>query len=89
MKDQERNIPKELTWDILRCCMISYEGADPKAYGFDSELARIGSQLATALHKRVERLIPEFLKEGKLKHKYFGQPHGKLIFYAEDKNEKM
>lgn len=60
------NIPKEICWDILRATMLSFEGADPKAYGFDPEISRIGKNLANALFKRSEKLIQEFKKSGKL-----------------------
>ena len=61
---KEINIPKVVAWDILRCCMLWYEGCEPTSYGFDKEISRIGKQLADALYNRTEKLIKiEKIKE--------------------------
>ena len=51
------NIYKTITWDILRCSMLWYEGADPECYGYDKEISRIGKNLADSLFVRAEKFV--------------------------------
>ena len=64
IRNSNINIPKEITWDIIRSVMLSYEGAEPKNYGFDAEVSAIGKKLADALYDRVERLIQHYKAAG-------------------------
>jgi len=66
MKDE--NIPKKIAWDIIKCCMLWYEGAEPTYYGFDRELSDQGKIMADSLFMRVEKIIPHWVEMGKLKH---------------------
>lgn len=60
------NIPKQICWNILQCCIFWYEGAEPTQYGYDKECSRIGKKLADNLFIRVEGLIEDYRRNGVL-----------------------
>jgi len=80
--NEPKNISKQLLFEILRAVILDFEGANPKYYGISKEICQIGRKLSEALNLRIEQLIQDYMRQGKLKEKWFGKDLGYCLDFA-------